>query len=75
VWAVQSEVEIVPNDWLAPLLIVDVGNVIGADTGHPLVGVGLGLAAGNGWLRVDFVKGVHPSEAVRVNLGVRLPVW
>jgi len=75
VWAVQSEVEIVANDWVAPLLLVDVGNVIGSDTGDPLVGVGLGLAVGNGWLRIDLVKGVHPSAAVRADLGVRLPVW
>jgi hypothetical protein len=75
VWAVQSEVEIVPNEWVAPLLIVDVGNVIGAGSGDPLVGAGLGLAVGNGWLRIDFLKGVHPANAVRVDLGVRLPVW
>jgi hypothetical protein len=72
---VQSELEIVPNDWVAPLLLLDVGNVIGSDTGDPLVGVGLGLAVGNGWLRIDLVKGVHPSAAVRADLGVRLPVW
>jgi hypothetical protein len=74
-WAVQSEVEIVPNEWVAPLLLADVGNVIGNGSGDPLVGVGLGLALGNGWLRIDLVKGVHPSTAVRADLGVRLPVW
>jgi hypothetical protein len=75
VWAVQGEVEIVPNGWVAPLLIADVGNVIGGGGGDPLVGVGLGLAVGNGWLRIDLVKGVHPSTVVRADVGVRLPVW
>jgi hypothetical protein len=75
VWAVQSEVEIVPNPWVAPLLIMDAGNVTGEGAGDPLVSVGLGLSVGNGWLRIDLVKGVHPSTVVRADLGVRFPVW
>lgn len=75
VWALQTEVEIVPNEWVAPLLLADVGNVIGEGSGDPLVGVGLGLSVGNGWLRMELVKGVHPSTVVRADLGVRLPVW
>jgi hypothetical protein len=75
VWAVQGEIEIVPNEWVAPLVLADVGNVIGSDSSDPLVGVGLGLSVGNGWLRIDLVKGVNPATAVRADLGVRLPVW
>jgi hypothetical protein len=75
VWSIQGEIEILPNDWVAPLVLLDVGNVFGAGSGDPLVGVGLGLSFGNGWLRVDLAKGVNPSSAVRVDIGVRFPVW
>jgi hypothetical protein len=74
-WAAQGEIEIVPNEWVAPLLLVDVGDVIGPGGGDPLVGVGVGLAAGNGWLRIDVMKGVHPAAVVRADLGVQIPVW
>jgi hypothetical protein len=75
VWAVQSEIEVWPNEWVAPVVLADVGNVIGSDSGDPLVGVGLGLSVGNGWLRIDLLKGVNPSGAVRADVGVRLPAW
>jgi hypothetical protein len=65
----------VPNEWVAPLLLADVGNVIGTGSGDPLVGLGLGLSVGNGWLRFDLTKGVHPSAVVRGDLEVRIPVW
>jgi hypothetical protein len=74
-WAVQSEVEIVPSDWVAPLLLLDVGDVFGRGGFDPLVGIGVGAAFGNGWLRLDLVKGVNPATVVRADLGVRVPVW
>jgi hypothetical protein len=75
IWAVQSEIEILPNEWVAPVVLADVGNVIGSGSGDPLVGVGLGLSVGNGWLRIDLVKGVNPAAALRADVGVRIPVW
>jgi hypothetical protein len=75
VWAAQGEVEIYPNEWVAPVLMLDVGNVIGQDAGDPLVGAGVGLSVGNGWLRFDLVKGLNPGSAVRADLGVQIPVW
>jgi hypothetical protein len=74
-WAVQGELEIWPNEWAAPLLLVDVGNVIGGGAGDPLVGVGVGLSAGNGWLRIDLMKGVNPGTPVRADIGIQVPVW
>jgi len=75
VWAVQGEIEIHPNEWVAPVLLVDVGNVIGDGGGSPLVGAGLGLSVGNGWLRIDLVKGLHPAAVVRADLGIQVPIW
>lgn len=75
VWAIQSEIEIVPSEWVAPVLITDVGNVFGAGSGEPLVGVGVGLSVGNGWLRIDLTKGLNPSTVVRADLGIQVPVW
>ena len=72
VWSVQSEFEIVPNEWVAPVVLMDVGNVIGSGAGDPLIGVGLGLSLGNGWLRLDLVKGVNPAAVVRADLGVQI---
>jgi hypothetical protein len=75
VWAAQGEIEIYPNEWVAPMLLVDVGNVIGNGAGSPLVGAGVGLSVGNGWLRIDLVKGLNPGAVVRADLGVQIPVW
>lgn len=75
VWAMQGDIEIWPNEWVAPLLLVDVGNVIGDGAGSPMVGAGMGLSLGNGWLRVDFVKGVRPRAVLRADVGVQIPVW
>jgi hypothetical protein len=75
VWAVQGEMEVYPNEWAAPLLILDVGNVIGSGSGDPLIGAGIGVSVGNGWLRIDLVKGLHPSTVVRADIGVQVPVW
>jgi Haemolysin secretion/activation protein ShlB/FhaC/HecB len=71
-WSVQSEVEIVPNAWVAPVALIDIGNVIGPGSGDPLIGVGLGLSVGNGWLRLDLVKGVNPAAVVRADLGIKI---
>ena len=72
VWSVQSELEIRPNPWVAPVALVDVGNVTGSGSGEPLVGVGLGLSVGNGWLRLDLVKGVNPAAVMRADLGIKI---
>jgi hypothetical protein len=72
VWSVQSEFELVPNEWVAPVALVDIGNVIGSGAGDPLIGIGLGLSLGNGWLRLDLVKGVNPAAVVRADLGVHI---
>lgn len=72
VWSVQSEFEIVPNEWVAPVALVDVGNVISSGAGDPLIGVGLGLSVGNGWLRLDLVKGVNPAAVVRADVGIHI---
>jgi hypothetical protein len=52
--------------------LVDIGNVIGSGAGDPLIGIGLGLSLGNGWLRLDLVKGVNPAAVVRADLGVHI---
>jgi hypothetical protein len=72
---VQGEIEVYPNEWVAPVLMLDVGNVIGPEAGDPLVGAGVGLSVGNGWLRIDLVKGLNPGTVVRADLSVRVPVW
>jgi hypothetical protein len=46
---------------IAPVLLVDVGNVFGSGVGDPLVGAGVGLSVGNGWLRSDLVNGLNQS--------------
>jgi hypothetical protein len=74
-WAVQGEIEVYPNEWVAPVLMLDVGNVIGPEAGDPLVGAGVGLSVGNGWLVIDLVKGLNPGTVVRADLSLRVPVW
>jgi hypothetical protein len=77
-WSVQTEFELVHNDWASPVLFVDTGNLFrsavpGFSAGDPLVGVGAGLSIFGGWLRIDLSKGVNPGTDVRLDISADIP--
>ncbi len=74
-WSAQWEQELKDSQYWAPVVFVDVGDVVTASYEFdPLVGVGAGLALLSGWMRLEFSKGVNPSTSLRFDLLFRMPL-
>ncbi len=69
-WSAQLDVGIARSQLWSPVVFLDVGDTFSSD---PLVGVGAGLSALNGFLRLDISKGVRPSTDIRFDLVFRAP--
>ncbi len=74
-WSAQWEQELRDSQYWAPVVFLDVGDVVTPSYDFdPLVGVGIGVALFSGWMRLDLAKGVHPSTSVRFDLLFRMPL-
>ena len=74
-WSAQWEQELKDSQYWAPVVFVDVGDVVTASYEFdPLVGVGAGVALLSGWMRLEFSKGVNPSTSLRFDLLFRMPL-
>ena len=73
-WSVQWEQELGSSAWWAPVVFADAGDfVVSPYDFDPLVGLGVGLSALNGWIRLDLAKGVNPDTSLRFDLLFRIP--
>ena len=74
-WSAQWEQELRDSRLWAPVVFVDVGDVVTSSYEFdPLVGVGAGVALLSGWMRLDLSKGVNPSTSLRFDLLFRIPL-
>lgn len=66
--AVQTEVTLIRNEWVEPILFADAGTRL--DDVDLLGGVGVGASLGGGWVRFDLARGLGGEKRFRFDIGV-----
>lgn len=72
-WSAQLDLEWAVSQWWSPVVFGDVGDTAYDST--PLAGVGVGVSALSGWMRLELAKGLNPSRSLRADLHFQIPLY